>query len=108
MVKKGSIVWYWHEKENQWLKGKVISVNKYNTCSSNFHAGLMVMHRQTKKPYFVPYGHTAFLASEPKPHLEIGDYLRYKALTDRWSFMGNRLTQSAKKLYLKLGIIPKI
>ena len=65
-IQKGHIVWSWHKESEQWLRGKVISINKY--YGSYMHLrGLWVKNRKTQKPYFVPIWQKAYLASEPKP-----------------------------------------
>ena len=107
-IRKGTIVWYWHEKEKAWLKGKVISANRYfGPPRSNTWPGLWVMERKTKKPYWVHWSNTAYPASEPKPFMEPIGYRQWKAMANRWSFYNNHIDRTKAKLYLKLGIVPK-
>lgn len=104
MIKKKSIVWYWHRQHREWRKGKVISMNKYDSCGYGHWAGLYIIERNTKKPYFVPQSETAYPASDPKPHLPIEQYTKWHKLNTKSGWYMSNLDRKKYNLLRKLNI----
>lgn len=113
-IQKGSIVWYWHKETEQWLRGKVITINKYYGPYMHLR-GLWVKNRKTLKPYFVPLWQTAYPASEPKPDFKgYADWAEASGYWDKvrdqeYAYYSQRSTKGRKSmnLLIRLGFMPK-